>query len=527
MKLFLLFVCSFLLASCATKQVKPVSDVVKEPVIGSSSKVMSDGIPSLAMPTPVNPKPRLETPPSRYTLSAISAPVHEVLYRLGEMAGYEIDIMQGVEGEVTINAVRQSLPSILSRIEAQLNLVITIHNQSIHVRPDRAYWQEYQVDYVNIRRSSQNNIMMNMTVGGSVNPVSGSQGNSSSSVQVSSEHDFWRTLRTSLESIVQPAPQGMAVSESGGDGSVVAQTSERALVVTNPEAGIVMIYANQKKQQKILGYLNSISSRSERQVMIEASVVEVVLSEQHQSGVDWNVTGFGNILATAVGQGTLTTGVSTNLAADFGFGLKALEKFGDVKVLSSPKIMAVNNQPALLKVVDNEVYFTIDVSRSTSTAGTDTTYSTTVHTVPVGFMMSMTPFVSDNNEITLNVRPTISRIIGRVRDPNPDLRAVNVESFIPIIQEREMETVLRLRNNQTAVIGGLIEDRKDLNEQGLPWFSRVPLMGSAIFGNKERSTTKTELVVFIRPIIVDRPDIDNGDLVSFGRYFNAMQGGKK
>ena len=247
-------------------------------------------------------------------------------------------------------------------------------------------------------------------------------------------------------------------------------------------------------------------------MMIEASVVEVSLSNSYQSGIDWNLTGFGNVLATAVGSGTVTTGVSTNLGADFGFGIKALEKFGDVQVLSSPRIMAVNNQAALLKVVDNEVYFTIDVSRSTSSAGTDTTYSTTVHTVPVGFMMTVTPFVANDNQITLNVRPTISRIIGRVRDPNPDLRAVSVDSYIPIVQEREMETVLRLRNNQTAVIGGLIEDREDRLDQGLPWLARIPFLGRTLFGNRERGTHKTELVVFIRPVIVDKPDIEKGDL---------------
>lgn len=228
--------------------------------------------------------------------------------------------------------------------------------------------------------------------------------------------------------------------------------------------------------------------------------------------------------AEPMADNVFTATLGNDVGLDLNVGLKALEEYGDVQVLSSPKIMAVNNQTALLKVVDNQVYFTIDVSRSTSTAGTDVTYSTSVHTVPVGFMMSMTPFVSDQREVSLNIRPTISRIIGRVNDPNPDLFEVGAVSSIPIVQEREMETVLKLRDMQTAVIGGLIEDRQDNLESGLPWLSRIPIFGNLLFGYSERKTSKTELVIFIRPIIVDRPDIESGDLKSFRSLLEKRTG---
>jgi general secretion pathway protein D len=150
----------------------------------------------------------------------------------------------------------------------------------------------------------------------------------------------------------------------------------------------------------------------------------------------------------------------TGIGGDWDLGIRMLQQFGNTKVLSSPKIMAVNNQTALLKVVNNEVYFTIEVNReaaTTTSAGT-TTYETEVHTVPVGFMMSVTPFVSDKDDVSLNIRPTISRIVGYVNDPSPDLARENITSRIPVIQEREMASVLKLKDNQTAVIGGLIED---------------------------------------------------------------------
>lgn len=511
-------------------------------------------VPSIVSARPYNIPPKPEVSRPGYTLTAFNAPVNEIIYRLAEMSGHEVDIWPGVEGKLTINAINQPLKSILKRISDQLNLIVNVEQELIQVRPDKAYWKHYRIDYVNIKRSSRDSIVMNMTVGGSVNPTEGGQSTGSrSSVQVESIHDFWSTLRSSLLSMTYdrdtrpdasvPVPSSLNMADDSAsnasttpNGNTSARTSHNnaSTVVINPEAGLVLVYADHKRHQEVQHYLDSITQRSERQVMIEASVVEVVLSENHQSGIDWSANGFRNLSnrralmalpdAEPMADNVFTATLGNDIGLDLNAGLKALEEYGDVQVLSSPKIMAVNNQTALLKVVDNQVYFTIDVSRTTSTAGTDVTYSTSVHTVPVGFMMSMTPFVSDQREVSLNIRPTISRIIGSVNDPNPDLIEVGAESSIPIVQEREMETVLKLRDNQTAVIGGLIEDRQDDLESGLPWLSRIPILGKTLFGYSERRTTKTELVIFIRPIIVDRPDIESGDLQSFRSLLDKRTG---
>lgn len=520
-------------------------------------KSTSSDVPSIISARAYNIAPKPEVTKPGYTLTAFDAPVHEIIYRLAEMSGHEVDIWPGVDGKLTINAINQPLKSILKRISDQLNLIVTLDQTLIQVKADEPYWKHYRIDYVNIKRSSRDSIVMNMTVGGSVNPTEGGQSTGSrSSVEVASVHDFWSTLRASLLSMTYdpttrpggsvsatPANNTLSmvqnVSASSEDTSNSSNTSRpthnvASKVVINPEAGLVLVYATNKRHQAVQQYLDSITQRSERQVMIEASVVEVVLSENHQSGIDWSANGFRNLSnrralmalpdAEPMADNVFTATLGNDIGLDLNAGLKALEEYGDVQVLSSPKIMAVNNQTALLKVVDNQVYFTIDVSRSTSTAGTDVTYSTSVHTVPVGFMMSMTPFVSDQREVSLNIRPTISRIIGSVNDPNPDLIEVGAESSIPIVQEREMETVLKLRDNQTAVIGGLIEDRQDDLESGLPWLSRLPILGKSLFGYSQRKTTKTELVIFIRPIIVDRPDIESGDLQAFRSLLDKRTG---
>jgi general secretion pathway protein D len=140
-----------------------------------------------------------------------------------------------------------------------------------------------------------------------------------------------------------------------------------------------------------------------------------------------------------------------------------------------------------------------------------TTYETMVHSVPVGFMMHVTPFITDDGEISLNIRPTLSRIVSYVDDPNPELAKENIVSKVPVIQEREMDSVLRLRDKQTAIIGGLIQDTHSNQREGVPGLIDIPWVGD-LFSYRDDTVQKSELIIFIRPIIINNPDIEHGDL---------------
>jgi general secretion pathway protein D len=135
--------------------------------------------------------------------------------------------------------------------------------------------------------------------------------------------------------------------------------------------------------------------------------------------------------------------------------------------------------------------------------------------------MSVTPFVSDNGSVTLNVRPTLSRLVGQVADPNPALQNSDVQSLIPVIQEKEMSSVLRLQDRQVAIIGGLIEDGNSNDKSGLPGVSDVPYLGD-LFSMRDDQAQKSELVIFIRPVIIDNPDVYNGDLQSVGQFLKTQ-----
>jgi general secretion pathway protein D len=189
--------------------------------------------------------------------------------------------------------------------------------------------------------------------------------------------------------------------------------------------------------------------------------------------------------------------------------VRLLERFGKTRVLSSPKLMALNNQTALLKVVDNRVYFTTEQQTSQAQSSTVQTITTTVNTVSVGVVVSLTPQIHENGNVTLVVRPTISRILRFVPDPNPLLTAA--PNLIPEITVREMESVLQLTSGQTAILGGLMQDNTRRDRDQVPYAGNLPRVGDA-FAFRDEEVRKSELVIFIRPVVVNNPSLDSDEL---------------
>ena len=182
----------------------------------------------------------------------------------------------------------------------------------------------------------------------------------------------------------------------------------------------------------------------------------------------------------------------------------------------------------MLRVVDSKIYFTIEVEAGTaaSAAGPaiQPTFTSEVHTVPVGFTMAVTPQISENDQVTLNVRPTLTRIIGFVNDPNPALADADVVSEIPEIQIREIESILKVDSGQIAVLGGLMQDSIESDVSALPGFNRLPFIGD-LFKYRDESTIKTELIIFIRPTVIRQASI-NGDFQNYRNYLPTSTTGQ-
>ena len=297
--------------------------------------------------------------------------------------------------------------------------------------------------------------------------------------------------------------------------------------MVNAEASLVIVRATSRQHEKIQEFLDQVLANAKRQVLIEATIAEVQLNNQYQQGIDWSalrVRGLTSLLVTETGRTSglpSTPGFPSILTVNASRGnisgiLQLLESFGNVRVLSSPKISVLNNQTALLRVVDNIVYFNVQVTvvPGNINALSTTATNTTPVTVPVGFVMNVTPQISDNDTILLNVKPTTTRLVKFVPDPNPIFTAPNVpQNLIPQLRMREMESLIKVNSGQIAVLGGLIEDSVNDIEDTIPIINSIPIIGS-LFSSRNRNNTKTELVVFLRPIVVKDPSID-GDFRAF------------
>jgi general secretion pathway protein D len=512
----------------------------------------------LVMPPPPKPSPRAE----RYTVVVNNIPVRELLFAVSRDAKVNVDIHPGIEGNVTLNAVDQTLPQILARIAKQVDMRFELEGTNLSVMPDTPYLRSYKIDYVNIARNASGNIgTATQVTGGSSSqssgnlPIGGFAGNvSSSNISFVSNNKFWDTLVQNIKDLLRETdkvfPEG--TSETQIEQRSAAQTTgtgapyppaaktppslatspkpaqleevgttvtrkvtyrEAASVIANPESGILSVRANSRQHERVQEFLDQVLGSARRQVLIEATIVEVLLSDEYQAGVDWSRLprdGTGISFGQNLLGGNLSTPPNltigyidpTSSLGNIASTIRALSSFGKTRVLSSPKITALNNQTAVLKVVEERVYFTVEVKTTdgSSVNPSRTDVTSTPHTVPVGLIMTVTPQIAENNEVSLIVRPTISRITGFVIDPGPRLSGSNFDNRVPEIQVREMESLLRVANGEVIVMGGLMQDSVERNRDGIPGLSKLPVVGD-LFSYRNDKNTKSELVIFLRPVV--------------------------
>ena len=472
------------------------------------------GIPPVVEQVPIITAPEPVEPMQTYTVVATDLPANELLFALARDARLNLDIDPAIDGRVSINAIDQTLPQILKRISRQVQLRYYLDGPNLVVEQDRPFLRQYRIDYLNMSRKTTSSIGIETALGGDGGSEGGSTGDSSTSVTNDSNNDFWVTLEANI---------GLLANSGGVEGTVIS----------NRESGTISVMTTSAAHENIQRFIDSVMGSARRQVLIEATVVEVTLNDDFQAGIDWQRVAVGDgwtvgqeLLGTTTTLGSLTSGgpvveasyLNTNSDRTITGAIRALDEFGDVSVMSSPKIMALNNQTSLLKVADNTVYFEIDATSNVSgDSGTVTeTINTTAKTVPVGFVMNVTPFITEDDEVILNIRPTITRILRFVNDPNPALVDAGVASLIPEIQVREMESVLRVSSGATAVIGGLMQDTASKNDAGIPGLHDAKGFG-VLFGTKTREFDKSELVIFLRPRILDNANIDT-NLSDFKKF---------
>ena len=474
---------------------------IDEPAPPTSQAV--EEIPPIVKQVPVIAAPEPAEKLQTFTVVATDLPANELLFALARDARLNLDVDPTVTDRVSINAIDQTLPQILKRISRQVSLRYYLDGPNLVVEKDLPFTRIYRIDYLNMSRATSSNVEVATQIAstGSSADSGGGGGGSNSSTTVTNEatNEFWKTLEENIK---------LLANIGGAEG----------VVVSNRESGNISVRTTSTGHENIQQFVDRVIYSARKQVLIEATVVEVTLNDDFQSGVDWSriANDDGWSLQQSVLGGNLGTApflsatyADSNSDRDITAAVKALDSFGDVSVMSSPKIMALNNQTSVLKVVDNRVYFTTEVEEkdATDNSAAETTFTTTIHTVPVGFVMNVTPYITDSDEVILNIRPTISRILRFVDTPNPNLANAGISNPIPEIQVREMESVLRVSNGNTAVIGGLMQDAVDKSDAGLPGLHDSEGFGF-LFGVRSRELDKTELVIFLRPRILDNASLD-------------------
>jgi len=554
----LLCVASVSLVACGTRPIKPSDQHIQQ---SSAAATQASG----AIPQPIRhavilPPPKPAAKVETYSVVVTNLPAREILFALARDAKINIDIHPGIEGNVTLNAIDQSLPQILDRISQQVAMRYELNDSRLAVMPDSPYLKNYKIDYVNMSRDSDGGISNTSQIGGGAvggGAVGASSNSSQLSIKNSSRNHFWDTLVKNITDILNETDKEIVVgrrasseavkssdekesgakTENDGKASVAAQqksseqefkdyrTLQAASVISNPEAGIITVRATGKQHAKIQEFIVQVMRNARRQVLIEATIAEVRLNSNYQQGINWSAIALGGkgFTLSQLATGTLpsaSTGSIVSLAynntaskiGNISGAVKLLDSFGDVKVLSSPKLSVLNNQTAMLRVVDNNVYFIVNSTTaacSPAPCTPITTYTTTMNSVQVGFTMSVTPQINDSDTVILNVRPTITRRLADATDPTPGI----VSNKIPQVSTREMESILKIENNQIAILGGLMQDEINNQTDGIPGLGRIPVAGN-LFKNRNDTKTKTELVIFLRPVVVKDASID-GDFAAF------------
>ena len=596
-KFSLVIVIGLMLAACAHQsKVKPSAGHIDGKVASQNvNQTAIAPIPKLVRSAPKLPPPKATAKAQTYSVVVNEVPVKEILFALARESKLNIDINPSIQGRATLNAVDQTLPAILERLARQVDLTYKMEGNVLYIAPDSPVLRNYKVDYVNINRDTKGFIgadgqisSSSQTGGNTSTSGNGANNSSRTSVDSTSKNHLWESLIQNIKELLAETDKEVIVTRLGSSATATqvtdnatassantaasraeagrAATEERnqqqseyktlfaANVIANAETGVISVRATNKQHEKVQEFIDKVMGSARKQVLIEATIVEVRLNDSYQAGIDWSrlnnsASNSGFVLGQRLGSrgfnfnpstGAVTQGDANALGAAATAGLFAgylnpvsaigniaasitlLKQFGDTKVLSSPKLMVLNNQTAVLKVVDNLVYFTVQAQQSQAAVGGSvlSTITTTPNTVPVGVVMSVTPQINDTGNVNINVRPTISRVLSFVRDPNPQLLAI--PSQIPQIQVREMESILQVSSGNTAVLGGLMQDEIVRNSDKVPGLSDIPGVGK-VFTGKNDASQKTELVIFLRPTVIPNASLESDELQAYKQYLPAQQ----
>ncbi len=462
------------------------------------------------------PRNAVEPIEQRFDLSVKSAPAQDVFMAIVSGTRYSMLVHPEVAGAISANLKNVTVPEAMSAIRELYGYDYTIEARRVIVQPLTPQIRIFKVNYLAGTRTGASDTRV---ISGSVSSTSSGSGSSggtsttqsaleTSKISTTINTDFWGELKLALDAIV----------------------GEAGKVVLSPQSGVVVVKAAPRTMADVERFLKATSLAVERQVMLEAKILEVQLNDGFQTGINWSVLNDGQHkfssgantsnfdLLTGAASGSLGTVLGSGLPATNGtsnglFGLafqtksfsaliNFLETQGSVHVLSSPRIAALNNQKSVLKVGTDDFFVTnVSTTSNTGGAGTTTTPNVTLQPFFSGISLDVTPQIDEKGRITLHVRPSVSVVTEKIK--NIDAGEAG-KLTLPLASSAVSETdsVVQVEDGRIVAIGGMMKQSFDGSANKVPGLGSIPILGY-LFGNTNQRSVKSELVILIKPTVIN------------------------
>ncbi|NRA70127.1 MAG: pilus (MSHA type) biogenesis protein MshL [Gammaproteobacteria bacterium] len=475
------------------------------------------------MPSTINrsiPKPKYNQ--KRFDIAANDVSIQQFFANLVDKTPYSVAFHPDLSGHVSLQLKQVTMTEVIDAVGDLYGYQIKKQGRILQVLPAAITTESFNFNYLLVKRNgvsktsiTSGGITSNSTGGNnSNNDNSSGNGNNNSGSSASSavgtngtfiesrtETDFWQELEQTLSQLI---------------------TGEGRYVSISPQAGIVTVRGFPSEINTVRKYLKQSEQNIQRQVILEARIIEVTLSDGYQQGIEWSkilaTTGNNNIttLNYATSKGRVSDVISSTLGGvasltfsnmNFAGVVNLLKTQGDVNVLSSPRITALNNQKAVIKVGTDE-YFVTGISSTSSSVGDNVVSNPTVELTPFfsGIALDVTPQIDENGQVLLHVHPSVIN----VKEQQKIIELQSGTYVLPLANSsiRETDTIIRAASGDVVVLGGLMSSRTSDDESKVPLLGDIPLLGQ-LFTNRKETIQKTELIILIRPIVVEQGTWEN------------------
>ena len=517
----ILLILIILALGCATPRTSQVPEtmVLKEP-------------PKLEVPMVKAEPPRAEEfPPLKetghFSLNVRDVDLRDIFLLLSQDSGVNIIADQDITGKISIDFANLDLYSALYAITRQLGLTFRMDKGFIRVSKPRLETKTFQFNYITGKRSSSSTMSAAISQGdnsGGVNagrstsinistsPSAAQSGGATASstaqgnvnVTTTGTSDLWKELRRGLEVIIFGDSKG----GSEGDSSYSRGDISGKKLIISESAGIIQVSDLSDNMENIEKFLTDVERCIRKQVLIQAHIIEVTLNDGYRLGIDWELLFRNSTESFSLSQNLMNRPPSGVFVLDYQLNLPlknitalldAMKDQGQVKVLSSPKVATMNNQKAVIKLTTKEVSW---VTNSYLNAdGTIVLSYTNPQIDEVGLFLDVTPQIDDNGLITMQIHPSIS---DKVRESiSPDGKSTK-----PVIDVREVDAMIKVKNGQTILIAGLIKEKIGDTTRSVPILGDIPIIGT-LFKRVTQDKTKVELVILLTPYILTDQSIED------------------